>query len=75
MLDKQAGFGSFVGLAVLALGLFSWLQGAGGWSLMLVGVLILAVTVVNWRLASKQDAQAFIPVENSAHYGYRYLKK
>ena len=30
MLDKQAGFGSFVGLAVLALGLFSWLQGAGG---------------------------------------------
>ena len=42
---------------------------------MLVGVLILAVTVVNWRLASKQGSQAFIPVENSTHYGYRYLKK
>lgn len=75
MLGKQAVFGSFVGLAVLALGLFSWLQGASGWSLMLVGVLILAVTVVNWRVASTQGVQAFVAIENSAHHGYRYLKK
>lgn len=63
MLDKQTVFGVVVGLVVLALGLFSSMQGFDGAGLMLVSFMILLATMMTWRFG--QAETLMVPIRIS----------
>lgn len=65
MLDKQTVFGVVVGLVVLALGLFSSMQGFDGTGLMLVSLMILLATMMTWRFGQTENETLMVPIRIS----------